>query len=111
MNDSSDTIPVEVAYALPQQQVIITLDVERGCTAYEAVARSNIAEKFPGLDIETVPMGIFSQPLGIKGLPSARDYELQPGDRVELYRPLIADPKAVRKQRAEKARKKRQAEA
>jgi len=66
---------------------------------------SKIAEEFPELDINTVSMGIFSQVLGTKGLASPGDYQLDAGDRVELYRPLLADPKEVRKQRAEKNKK------
>jgi len=68
---------------------------------------SNIVESFPEIDIENVTMGIFSQILGSKGLPGADEYIMKPRDRVEIYRPLVADPKEVRKQRAEKARLKR----
>lgn len=107
MTDSLSPIRVEVAYALPDKQKIISLEVPRGTTAYEAVIRSGIDQQFDGLEIESTPMGIFGHVLGSKGLPSAREYVLDQGDRVELYRPLIADPKALRKERAEKARKKR----
>jgi hypothetical protein len=107
MSDTQELIKVEVAYALPGKQKIIALDVPQGTSAYSAVEMSNIARDFPELNIEETPMGIFSQPLGMKGLPAAKDYELQSGDRVELYRPLIADPKEVRKQRAAKAKEKR----
>jgi uncharacterized protein len=71
------------------------------------VARSGIKGHFDGLDIDTAPMGVFSQALGSKGMPSAKEYVLAEGDRVELYRPLIADPKEMRKQRAEQAKQKR----
>lgn len=108
MNDSVDMIDVEVAYALPQKQKIIPLKVPRGTTASEAVAQSKIDEHFPGLDIAGVSVGIFSQVLGAKGMPAPGEYVLEQGDRVEIYRPLIADPKLVRKERAEKARKGRQ---
>lgn len=99
-----DLIRVEVAYALPTQQKIIALLVEPGTTAYQAVVRSKIADYFKDLDIETAKMGIFGQALGTKGLKPAREHELQEGDRVEIYRPLISDPKDARRRRAEKAK-------
>ena len=106
MSEKSEQITVEVAYALPDRQMIIPLKVDRGTTAYEAVRQSGITGKFPDIDPENAPMGIFSQPLGAKGLPPATEYELKEWDRVEIYRPLIADPKEVRKQRAARAKKK-----
>ena len=99
-----EPIPVEVAYALPDRQKIIELLVEPGTTAYVAVCRSKITDYFPDLDIENVKMGIFGQALGTKGLKSAKEHVLQEGDRVEIYRPLISDPKEVRKKRAAKAK-------
>lgn len=97
-----DLITVEVAYALPDQQKIIELLVEPGTTAFQAAERSGIVKVFPEIDLETAKMGIFGQALGTKGLKPPREHELQPGDRVEIYRPLIADPKEVRRKRAEK---------
>lgn len=99
-----DLIRVEVAYALPHQQKIVALLVEPGTTAYQAVVRSGITQSFKGLDIETAKMGIFGQSLGSKGLKSAKEQVLQEGDRVEIYRPLTADPKDARRKRAEKAK-------
>lgn len=99
-----DLISVEVAYALPDKQKIVALLVEPGTTAMQAVLRSNIVKEFPEIDPETVKMGIFGQNLGSKGLLPAREHVLQSGDRVEIYRPLIADPKEVRRRRAEKAK-------
>jgi len=106
----SDTEPfcVEIAYALPERQKILELLVEPGTTACVAVKKSKISEFFPEIDAETVKMGIFGQTLGTKGLKPPREYILQPGDRVELYRPLISDPKEVRRRRAEKAQKKKE---
>jgi putative ubiquitin-RnfH superfamily antitoxin RatB of RatAB toxin-antitoxin module len=98
-----DLITVEVAYALPHKQKLIALLVEPGTTALEAVARSRIAEHFPELDITVAKMGIFGQSLGTKGLESADKHILHEGDRVEIYRPLTADPKDARRKRAEKA--------
>jgi uncharacterized protein len=90
---SAETIHVEVAYACPHEQVILELDVEPGTTLEEAVRRSGILERFPEIDLEAAKVGVF-------GKLSKRDTALRGGDRVEIYRPLIADPKAVRKQRA-----------
>jgi len=86
-----EPIQVEVAYALPDKQKIVELLVEPGTTAYIAVQKSKIADYFP-------------QTLGTKGSKPAKEHILQAGDRVEIYRPLIADPKEVRRKRAEKAK-------
>lgn len=93
MADDSE-ISVEVAYALPQGQRIVALKVALGTTAYEAAEQSGIAGMFPELELETSDMGIFGK------VVKPRDYRLHEGDRVEIYRPLIADPKEVRKKRA-----------
>lgn len=99
-----ETIPVEVAYALPHKQKIVALLVEPGTTALQAVQRSGITTFFPELDINQAALGLFGQTLGTKGLAEANVYELQSGDRVEIYRPLKADPKEARRKRAEKAK-------
>jgi uncharacterized protein len=104
VGNNMSQITVEVAFALPGKQKIVALQVAEGTSALEAVRQSRIDEIFPELDIEKADMGIFSQPLGAKGLPAPDKYQLQAGDRVEIYRPLIADPKEVRKQRAKKAK-------
>lgn len=107
MNSPEDLINVEVAFALPHKQKLVSLKVRPGTTALQAVSLSNIANEFPGEDISQSPMGIFGQALGSKGLAAPAEYVLGPGDRVEIYRPLQADPKEVRKQRAEKSRRER----
>lgn len=99
-----ETITVEVAYANPDKQKIIALLVEPGTTALQAAHKSGINKIFPEIDIDNAKMGIFGQSLGTKGLKKAHEHELQPGDRVEIYRPLTADPKEVRRRRAEKAK-------
>ena len=104
---SEDNIRVEVAYALPEKQKIVALDVAPGCTAREAVRLSNIVQRFPEIDVENCSVGIFGHALGARGMKSAEEYVMQPGDRVEIYRPLIADPKEVRKKRAAEAAKRR----
>lgn len=100
----SNSITVEVAYALPERQRIVRLQVQPGCTALEAVRRSGIDREFPGLDIEHADMGIFAKNLDGKLLPTPAEYVLKPRDRVEIYRPLQADPKAARAQRAAKVK-------
>ncbi len=87
-------IKVEVAYALPQEQVILELEMPRGCTLMEAIEHSGILERYP--DIEVMK----KNKVGIFGRLSKPAQELREGDRVEIYRPLIADPKEVRRRRA-----------
>ncbi len=99
-----DLITVEVAYALPDRQKIIEVLVEPGTTAFQAAERSGIVKDFPEIDLNSAKMGLFGQALGVKGLKPPREHELQSGDRVEIYRPLKADPKEVRRRRAEKAK-------
>lgn len=99
-SEQQELIPVEVAYALPDRQEIISLSVERGCTALEAARRSHIAEHFPGIDLDNAAMGVFARALDGKLLPTPDAYELEPMDRVEIYRPLLIDPKQARQARA-----------
>jgi len=96
-------IKVEVAYGTPQRQLIVPLDVPVGTTALEAVKQSNIASEFSEIDIDNDPMGIFSRPLDGKGRPKPNEYVMTAGDRVEIYRPLLIDPKAARLDRAKTA--------
>lgn len=88
-------IAVEVAFALPERQRIIALRVPAGCTAFEAAERSGIAELFEGLVLNETRLGIFG-----KVLEEPRRHVLAVGDRVEIYRPLVADPREARKARA-----------
>ena len=91
-------IGIEVAYALPTGQKIIVLNVAPGTTAFEAARRSGIVKLFPDIDLEGSDMGVFGKAV------KAHDYQLQEGDRVEIYRPLTADPKEVRRKRAAAAK-------
>ncbi|HEX5539777.1 MAG TPA: RnfH family protein [Methylophilaceae bacterium] len=86
-------ITVEVAYARPDRQVIIPLRVMPGTTAESAVLASDIIRQFPEISLTENSIGIF-------GKPAKADTVLRHMDRVEIYRPLIADPKAARRQRA-----------
>jgi len=96
---AKESIEVEVAYAKPHRQKIIRLEVEPGCSAYEAVRRSGIVEAFPEIDLDKARMGIFS-----KRIADPQAHVLKEGDRVEIYRPLSMDPKEIRRVRAEKAK-------
>lgn len=88
----SEIIEVEVAYALEDHQVILNVDVPAGTTLEQAIIESKITEQFPDIDLEKNKVGIF-------GKLSKKTVELKAGDRVEIYRPLIADPKEVRRRR------------
>ena len=87
-------VRVEVAYARPDEQVLIAIEVESGTTVKQVIERSGIAVRFP--EIEKIPAGV-----GIFGRRTALDAIVQDGDRIEIYRPLIADPKVARRTRAE----------
>ena len=104
MERSEAFFSVEVAYALPQRQRIVTLTVPRGTSAHEAVRLSGIADEFPEIDVDTAEMGIFAKALDGKTLPLPKDYQLAARDRVEIYRPLLVDPKEARTARAAKLR-------
>lgn len=96
-----NTIKVEVAYALPEKQVILEVEVPAGTTVLDAAQQSGVTGKFEGIDLENSKFGIF-------GKVVSPTLALQEGDRVEIYRPLIADPKEVRKARAARAKERRQ---
>lgn len=88
---------VEVAYARPEKQEIIPVQVPEGATALEAVKLSGITAIFPEIDADSIDMGIFGKVIKKPGV-----HELREGDRVELYRPLQIDPKQARLNRAKK---------
>ena len=99
---ADETMRVEVAYARPDEQVILEVDGAVGMTVQQAVEASGILQHYPEIEIGKSKMGVF-------GKLAKLDAPLHPGDRVEIYRPLIADPKEQRKKRAAegKALKKR----
>ncbi|MEH6549430.1 MAG: RnfH family protein [Pseudomonadales bacterium] len=98
-----ETITVEVAFALPDKQRIIALQVKPGTTAVEAAVQSGIDKVFPEIDLEQADMGVFGKSV------KPATYILEAGERVEIYRPLIIDPKEVRKKRAADAAAKKAA--
>lgn len=84
---------VEVAYAKPEVQVIVPLEVAEGATAAGTIEASGLLERFPEIELADNRVGIFSKPCPLNQV-------LRAGDRVEIYRALIADPKEARRQRA-----------
>ncbi len=95
----SPEIKVEVVYALPEKQYLLMVRLAQGSTVEQAIAASGILELRTDIDLAKNKVGIFSRP--VKLTDAVND-----GDRVEIYRPLIADPKELRRQRAEKAAQK-----
>ncbi|MES2105129.1 MAG: RnfH family protein [Pseudomonadota bacterium] len=94
-------IKVQVCYATEHEMTVLDLQVPAGATLSEAVTRSGILQKHPEIDIAVAKFGIYGK------LKSA-DSALHEGDRVEIYRPLIADPKESRRRRADKQKGDRQ---
>jgi hypothetical protein len=90
-------IRIEVAYALPGRQLLLALSVPDGTTAGEAVARSGLAARVAGLELATLELGLFG-----KVVPATQ--VLREGDRVDVLRPLQADPKEVRRELAAQGR-------
>ena len=94
----SENISIEVAYALPEKQRIVKLEVPAGTTALEAVTLSKLDEVF-----EEIVVGP-SLEIGVWGKATSADRVLVAGERVEIYRPLLIDPKEIRKARAARAK-------
>lgn len=94
---SAETIRVEVIYALAATQELVPVVLGQGATVQEAIEKSGILTKHPEIDLKKNKLGIFAK-------LSKPDTVLRDRDRVEIYRPLIADPKEVRKQRAEEGK-------
>lgn len=88
-----NSITVEVAYALPHEQAIIPVSVAPNTTAEAAIMASHIIAKYPEIDLNVNKIGLF-------GKLTKLDAPLRHLDRIEIYRPLIADPKELRRQRA-----------
>lgn len=93
MSESPGLILVEVAYARPEVQFLVALQVAVGTTAEQAVRQSGVLERFPEIDLSQQAVGIFARVCSLQ-------QELREGDRVEIYRPLKMDPKALRRQAA-----------
>lgn len=89
----AEMINVEVCYALPEKQALVSVKLAPGATLLQALEASGLLEKYPEIDLKKNKFGVFAK-------LSKPDAVLRDRDRVEIYRPLIADPKEVRKQRA-----------
>ena len=89
---------IEVAYATPGKQLILECEVDIGTAVRDVVRVSGIELCFPEIDPEHCDLGVFGKSI-------ADNFELSDGDRIEIYRPLMADPKEVRRQRAAKGLK------
>ncbi len=93
----SDQINVEVIYALPSEQLLLKVQVPQGSTVQDAIRQSGLLDRYPDIDLEKNKVGIF-------GKLSRLDAAVREKDRVEIYRPLIADPKEIRRKRAEEGK-------
>lgn len=93
MSQEPELISVEVAYATADEQVILALQASPGITVEEAIRRSGIQQRFVEIDLTRQKVGIFSRPVELT-------QRLRHKDRVEIYRPLLADPKEMRRRRA-----------
>ncbi len=94
---NEEKINVELVYALPAEQTLLKFEVPKGTAIAEAIKLSGILEKHPEIDLEKGKFGLF-------GKLSKTDAVLREMDRIEIYRPLIADPKEVRRKRAEEGK-------
>ncbi len=90
-------IRVEVVYALPGEQALVALEMPAGATVGDAIEASRLVQRFPDIDPARCKAGIFGRVTSIGTV-------LQEGDRVEIYRPLIAEPKEARRRRAGRKR-------
>ena len=98
LTSTARMLRVEVVYALPDRQILLTLEVEQGTTARMAVERSGILQRHPEVDLEQTKLGVFGRVVS-PGTP------LRDGDRVEIYRPLIANPRQARRERAHRGQR------
>lgn len=96
-------LSLEVAYALPDKQALIAFSVIEGSSVEQAIEASGVLQQFPEIDLVKLKVGIWNRTCRLTDLPKT-------GDRIEIYRPLIADPKQVRRLRAERAKAEGRAE-
>lgn len=94
---SAASLNVEVIYALPHEQNLLRVQLEAGATVEDAIRASGVLEAHPEIDLAKNKVGIFSKLVKL-------DERLRDRDRIEIYRPLIADPKEVRRKRAEEGK-------
>jgi putative ubiquitin-RnfH superfamily antitoxin RatB of RatAB toxin-antitoxin module len=99
MSSELNMIHVEVVYALPLEQRVITLAVEAEMTVKEIIEQSGVMDIYPKIDLAKNKVGVFSRNVKL-------DSTVMDKDRIEIYRPLLADPKEIRRKRAEQAKQK-----
>lgn len=97
MTEPDSTLRVEVIYALPDSQPLFVVQAAKGATVEQAIRDSGVLEAFPAIDLAQNKVGIFSKLVKL-------DEHVRDKDRIEIYRPLIADPKEVRRKRAEEGK-------
>lgn len=87
-------LEIEIVYGLPDRQYLRTMQVQEGTTARQAVLQSSLGQEIPNLDLASAPLGIF-------GKRVKDDTVLRARDRIEIYRPLLIDPKEARRRRVQ----------
>ena len=97
MSADSTLIHVEVVYALPHEQRVFTLVVNQTLTVEEIIHKSGVLTLYPEIDLAVNKVGVFSRNVKL-------DTTVHDKDRIEIYRPLLADPKEIRRKRAEQAK-------
>ena len=103
-------ISVSVVLAHPRQQKVLELKVEQGCTARQVLIASAIwkhlahIDEIAEIDFKTIPLGLFGKAFGTRDLPAAEVYQVAQNDRIEILRPLLIDPKEIRRKRAAQAK-------
>lgn len=97
MSIESDMVHVEVVYALPDEQRVFTLVVNKEMSVEEIIKQSGVLEQYPEIDLTKNKVGVFSRNVKL-------DATVRDKDRIEIYRPLLADPKEIRRKRAEQAK-------
>lgn len=99
----SEKIRIQIAYALPERYFLQDYTVDAGTIVQQAILQSGILEQFADIDLRSNQVGIFARPAKLNDV-------LQDGDRVEIYRPLSADPKEIRRKRAEQQKQEQEVE-
>ncbi|MBE3656669.1 RnfH family protein [Vibrio navarrensis] len=94
MSIEDEMIHVEVVYALPQEQRVLKLVVKQQATVEEIIRQSGVLELYPEIELSKNKVGVFSRMVKL-------DATVRDKDRIEIYRPLLADPKEIRRKRAE----------
>ncbi len=90
-------ITVEVVFAKPEKQTLLEITVQHGASVEQAIVQSKILDHYPEIDLVKNKVGIWNRACKLTDTP-------KDGDRIEIYRPLVADPKEIRRRRAEKAK-------